>query len=234
MTVYGQYCPLALAAEVLCERWNLLILRRLLDGCERFNEIHQGVPRISATLLSSRLGALEKAGLLSKERNSAGRGHRYFLTPAGQALLPITESMAAWGQEWSRDMTSDDMDPVFLMYSMRQRINVHMMPPGRTVICFRFTGAPAHCRGFWLIHSEAVDMCLKDPGHPVDLYVHSDLALFIESWRGIRNLREELRRGSIKLDGPTVLVRAFPSWLQLSAYAGIRRCSAGRERKLQE
>ena len=92
MSKYGQYCPLALAAEVLCERWNLLILRRIIDGCRRFNDIHQGVPKISATLLSRRLQALEHAGLIQIKPATEGRGHRYLPLPACMELEPISNT----------------------------------------------------------------------------------------------------------------------------------------------
>ena len=190
MSRYGQYCPLALAAEVLCERWNLLIIRRLLDGCSRFTEIHRGVPKISATLLARRLEDLERAGLLTRTPLAATRGHHYELTAAGRELAPMIEDLSVWGQKWARDMTSDDLDPEFLLYSMHRRIDSDAMPPGRVVIRFEFSGAPKSCRMFWLVHAErAVDMCLKDPGFEVDLLVRTDLRRFIECWRGLRDLR---------------------------------------------
>src|SRR5262245_2795226 len=116
MSTYGQYCPLALAAETLGERWNLLIVSRLIDGCHRFNEIHRGVPRISATVLSQRLRDLETAGLLSRAPLKGSSGHDYHLTEAGRALEPIIMSLAVWGQRWARNMTRDDLDPAFLLW----------------------------------------------------------------------------------------------------------------------
>lgn len=235
MSKYGQYCPLALAAEVLCERWNLLILRRIIDGCRRFNDIHHGVPKISATLLSRRLQALEQAGLIQITPASEGRGHSYVPLPACMELEAITNSIAIWGQRWARDMTREDLDPEFLLYSLHRRLNSDRMPPGRTVIAFRFSGAPSHCNHFWLIHTDGItEMCLKDPGYPEDIYVKSNLKRFIEAWRGLRDLREEIRSERIKIDGPKALVRAFPGWLMMSAYADTQRMRPGREAKLQD
>jgi DNA-binding HxlR family transcriptional regulator len=107
MSTYGQYCPLALAAEALCERWNLLIVSRVIDGCRRFNEIHRGVPKISATLLSRRLLDLEKAGIIVRTPLTDAPGHDYRLTDAGRALEPIVMELAVWGQHWARDMTRE-------------------------------------------------------------------------------------------------------------------------------
>lgn len=235
MSRYGQYCPLALAAEVLCERWNLLILRRVIDGCRRFNDIHQGVPKISATLLSSRLRSLEQAGLLRIEPAAEGRGHQYLPLAACDELEAITNSIAVWGQRWARDMTRDDLDPEFLLYSLHRRLHSERMPPGRTVIAFRFTGAPSHCNHFWLIHADgATEMCLKNPGYPEDVYVKTNLKRFIEAWRGIRDLRDEIRAGRIRLHGPEAMTKAFPDWLMKSAYADTERMRPGPEARRQK
>jgi DNA-binding HxlR family transcriptional regulator len=232
---YGQYCPLALAVEVLGERWSILVVSRLIDGCRRFNEIHRGVPRMSATLLTQRLEQLEHAGIVERRPSQGGRGHEYLLTDAGRELEPMVMDLAIWGQRWARDMVTDDLDPGFLAWSMHQRLNTDAMPPGRTVIEFEFTGAPADCRRFWLVNTDGVvDMCLKHPGHEVDLKVTSDLRRFVEAWRGLRPLRQEIAIGAIRLDGPSNLKRAFPNWLLLSALAPYPRCRSGPEQQMAD
>lgn len=221
---YGQYCPLALAAELLCERWTMLVVSRLVDGCRRFNEIHRGVPRMSATLLTQRLEQLEHAGIVQRQRLPSGRGHEYLLTEAGRELDPIIMDLAIWGQRFARDMVSDDLDPAFLAWSMHTRLNTVAMPAGRTVMEFAFTGTPTEFRRFWLVHEGgAVDMCLKHPGFEVDIEVHANIRCFIEAWRGFRDLRHEIESGRIRVEGPTELRRAFPDWLSLSALAPYKR-----------
>ncbi len=230
---YGQYCPLALAAELLCERWTLLVISRLIDGCTQFNEIHRGVPRISPSLLSQRLAELERAGLVVREPAARGKVRRYAVTAAGRELEPIIMHVAAWGQRWSRDMTHDDLDPGFLAWSMHRRIDTARMPPGRTVIELEFTGASKDCRRFWLVHLDGkVEMCLKEPGFEVDLRVQSDIRVFVEAWRGIRDLRAEIAAGRIRVLGPPRLCRQFPGWLQLSQLAPFQRKRPGRELRL--
>lgn len=230
---YGQYCPLALAVEVLGERWTILVVSRLIDGCRRFNDIHRGVPRMSATLLAQRLAQLEHAGVVERRPDPKGRGHEYLLTEAGRELEPLVMDLAVWGQRWARDMVTDDLDPGFLAWSMHQRLDTDAMPPGRTVIEFEFTGAPPDCRRFWLVNTDGVvDMCLKHPGFEVDLRVMSDLQRFIEAWRGFRSLRQEIGAGTIRLEGPSSLRRAFPDWLRLSALAPYPRCRSGAEQQL--
>jgi len=234
MKGYGQYCPLALAAELLCERWTLLIVSRLIDGCTQFNEIQRGVPRISPSLLSQRLAQLEHAGLIVREPARRGSVRKYMLTPAGGDLAPIIESLAVWGQHWSRDMTREDLDPAFLVWSMHMRMDTTQMPDRRIVIEFQFTGAPREPRRFWLVSQDGtVDMCLKNPGYDVDIKVTADLRLFIEAWRGIRDLRQEITADRIRLIGAPSLCRQFHRWLKLSLLAPYARRRAGHEQRTQ-
>ena len=230
---YGQYCPLALATELLCRRWTILVISRLLDGCRTFNEIHQGIPRISPSLLSSRLSELEHAGLLKRRKIRNENRYRYEPTDAALDLTELIDKLAIWGQHWSRDMDMDDLDPAFLAWSMSLRMNTEAMPQGRTVIEFEFTGTPTEFRRFWLVHKNGkVDMCLKSPGYETDLYVRADMRRFVEAWRGFRDLRQEIRSGRIRLSGPRQLKSSFPDWLLLSMLAPYRRRVQGRERRL--
>lgn len=230
---YGQYCPLALATEHLCQRWTILIISRLIDGCVHFNEIHRGVPRISPSLLSKRILELEDAGIVERRTAAGTSGYQYHLTEAGHALAPIVDQLAVWGQAWARDMVSEDLDPAFLAWSMHTRLNREAMPPGRTVLAFEFRGAPIDCRRFWLVNDDGgVDMCLSDPGFEVDLHVLADLRRFAEAWRGFRDLRSEIRNGQIRVHGLSGLVKQFPDWLKLSGLAPFPRRLPGREKRL--
>lgn len=224
---YGQYCPLALAAELLCERWTLLVVSRLLDGCRSFNEIHRGLPRISPSLLTKRLRELEQAGLLTRRKPSGKSHFIYEPTAATFELNTLINGLAEWGQRWGRDMISDDLDPAFLAWSMSGRLDTDRMPDGRTVIEFQFSGTPTELAGFWLVHEDGdVAMCLKDPGDVPDVIIQSDLRVFVESWRGFRALKHEIAAGHIKLFGPPKLTRDFPDWILLSALAKVERPGA--------
>ena len=204
-STYGQYCPLALAAELLCRRWTILIISRLIDGCRTFNEIHEGVPRISPTLLSTRLSELEHAGLVRRRKKRKEKGYLYEPTEAALDLTALIDGMAIWGQQWSRDMSMEDLDPAFLAWSMSLRMNIEAMPAGRTVIEFEFSGTPTEFRRFWLIHDDGkIDMCLKYPGYDTDLLVRSDIRRFVEAWRGFRDLKSEIQAGKIRLTGPEI------------------------------
>lgn len=232
---YGQYCPLAIAAELLGQRWMILVISRLIDGCTTFNEIHRGVPRISPSLLSQRLGELEHSGLLRRIKQKNKTTHVYQLTEAGQDLESIVMQMAIWGQHWGRDMKLEDLDAAFLAWSMHTRLNTEAMPPGRTVIEFDFSGVPKGYDRFWLVNTDGkVDMCLKHPGFDADVVVSADMRIFVEAWRGFRDIREEIYVGHIKLEGPRALTQVFPDWMLLSGLAPYSRKRAGKERRLVE
>jgi DNA-binding HxlR family transcriptional regulator len=234
MSQYNQYCPLALAAEVFCERWNVLILRKIIEGNHGFNKIHQGVPKITASLLSSRLKDLALAGIIERTPNEGSRGYQYHLTEAGEELAPIIQQLADWGQAWARDMVIEDLDPEFLLFQMHSRLNTDLLPDGRTVIAMEFTGTPRGANRFWLVHESCdVDMCLKNPGHDPNLTIRSDLRLFVEAWRGFRNLRQEIGLGNIRLEGDSNLVKMVPDLLLLSAAARVERKRPGAERNLR-
>ena len=221
---FGQFCPVALASEVLTQRWTLLILRELFAGSSRFNDIRRGVPRISATLLKDRLETLEQAEILERRKGRDRDAHEYFLTEAGRELKPVITQIGEWGQRWARDIRPEDLDPGWLVWNMHRRLNTAEMPRGRTLIRIEFTDAPRNHRNFWLLATDgAVEVCLKPPGYAVDLSVRTTVRVMAEVWRGIRSLREELRADSVELEGRSELRRAFPRWLLLSVYAPIRR-----------
>ena len=116
MSTYGQFCPVAMASEVLTERWTPLVIRELLCGSTRFNDLRRGVPLMSPSLLSKRLKTLERVGVIERRVGSGAQAVEYVLTPAGEELRPIIESMGVWGQRWARaDVGARQMDASLLM-----------------------------------------------------------------------------------------------------------------------
>src|SRR5919204_880485 len=170
MPGYGQFCPIAQAAEVLTERWTPLVIRELaLVGSRRFNDIQRGVPLMSSSLLSKRLRQLERASIIERRARLDGKGTEYHLTQAGEELAPVVAQMGMWGERWPRrPIFEETPDTGILMWWMRGTVKTDELPPGRTVIHFRFRGAPEKLRYFWLVLPEA-DLCLTDPGFGVDL-----------------------------------------------------------------
>jgi DNA-binding HxlR family transcriptional regulator len=174
MSGYGQFCPVAKASEVLAERWTPLVVRELLCGSHRFNELQRGVPLMSRSLLVKRLRDLELAGVIERRPSGDGRGSEYHLTEAGEELRPIIMGLGAWGQRWARsDLSRADLDPRLLMWDMQRNIDTDALPSRRVVVRFRFTdAAPGLPRVTWLIlDRDQVDVCYKDPGFEIDLVV---------------------------------------------------------------
>jgi DNA-binding HxlR family transcriptional regulator len=228
MKGYGQFCPVAKAAEIFAERWTPLVLRELSCGSRRFSDLRRGVPLMSRTLLAQRLRQLEDAGIVQSAAKAKGRGREYFLTPAGEELRPLIQGLGEWGQRWARSqINAGDLDPGLLMWDIHRRLNVERLPARRVVVLFDFRGVPKAwqaMRTFWLIlQGSDVDLCLKEPGFEVDLLVDADLAALTKVWMGDVRLVDAMRSRLVRLEGPTVLVRAFPGWLALSEFAGVER-----------
>jgi DNA-binding HxlR family transcriptional regulator len=223
MAGYGQFCPIAQAAEVLAERWTPLVIRELaLVGSHRFNDIQRGVPLMSSSLLTKRLRQLERAGIVERRPRADGLGSDYHLTRAGEELGPLLEQMGVWRERWvRRPVSKQEADAAPLIWWMRGTINRDALPPGRTVI-HRFRGAADKRRYYWLVLPE-LDVCLTDPGFGVDLTVRTDPKTLAGMWMGDIGLAAALRRRDIELDGADHLVRSFPKWFGLNPFASVQR-----------
>jgi DNA-binding HxlR family transcriptional regulator len=230
---YGQFCPIAVAAEVMAERWTPLVLRGLFCGAERFNEIQDSVPRMSSALLSRRLKELEQAKIIERRPDPKGRGASYRLTQAGEEIFPVLDRMGAWAQKWlRRDITRDEnLDPDVLMWELRQTIlKSGEQVEGRRVACFQLDGVPVAKRFYWLVfEGRDVDICVQDPGHEVDLWVRASLRTLVEIWLGHLPLKTAVAEERLHLDGPRREVTAFARWYGLSHFAaeGLRLTDQG-------
>jgi DNA-binding HxlR family transcriptional regulator len=218
---YGQFCPIAAAADVLAERWTPLVIRELVYGARRFNEIQRGVPLMSSSLLSKRLRTLETEGVIEH------RGNEYVLTKAGEELRPLIEQMAVWGERWvRREISREDADAALLMFAIEASVRIDAAPEGRTTVHFRFAPCPKPKRCWWLVlEPPTVDLCVTDPGYGTDLTVRSDPVVLTSVYMGDVTLSSALRARTVTLEGPSHLVRSFPRWFGLSPYIGLRRAA---------
>ncbi|MBS1838879.1 MAG: helix-turn-helix transcriptional regulator [Actinobacteria bacterium] len=212
MDGYGQFCPVAKAAEVICQRWTPLILRELLVGSTHFNEIHRGVPACSPALLSKRLKELQRAGVL--DRVSHGGTVDYQLTDAGRELLPVIVGLGEWGQRWARtDYCPDDLDPGLLLWDVRRNLVPGGMGEGVVTIELVFPALPPSRRYFWLVDdAREVDLCVADPGRDVDVVVEADLRALTEVWMGDTRFTDAVAHDRVQLHGPSQLTRRFSDW----------------------
>jgi DNA-binding HxlR family transcriptional regulator len=223
MKGYGQFCPLAQAAQLLCERWTLLVVRELIAGSTRFNELRRGLPQMSPTLLSRRLKQLEAAGVVARTR--AGRDIAYSLTRAGEELRPAIEVLGAWGHRWAPSaLAAGDLDAGLLMWDMRRSVDPSVFPERRVVVQFAYADAPPGARDWWLVsQAREIDLCLSDPGHEVDVLVSATLAAMTAVWTCQTPFRDAERAGTIEVTGDRALAGRLPDWLQAS---GLSRLGA--------
>jgi DNA-binding HxlR family transcriptional regulator len=224
---YGQFCPVAMAAEVVCTRWTPLILRELIAGSTRFNDLRKGVPRMSPTLLSKRLKELEEAGVVERVRGKGGTWE-YGLTPAGRELQTVVFGLGMWGQRWVEARTSlKNLDPSLLMWDMRRNLDPTPMPPRRAVIQIVYPELSSARRTWWLIvDGGETDLCSVDPGFEVDLVVETDLRTMTAIWMGLTSVRSEIAAGRLKLDGDGQLKTSMQQWLGLSPFAAEKKLAA--------
>lgn len=218
---YRQFCPVAMAAEVLCTRWTMLILRELLAGSTRFNELRKGVPRMSPALLSKRLDELEDASVITVTPAPETGGHRYELTDAGRALMPVVTSMGQWGQRWlEAQLSLKNLDPSLLMWDMRRNLDPKPLPAHRVVIQFLYPDAPRGQRRWWLVIERGeTDLCSVDPGHDIDLRVSTDVKTMTGIWMGLETVAQAARENRMSLDGETRIAERMQDWLGLSPFA---------------
>jgi DNA-binding HxlR family transcriptional regulator/putative sterol carrier protein len=214
MKSYGQYCPMSRTLGMLGERWSLLIVRDLLSGASRFNELARGLPGLSRPLLAKRLRQLEVAGVVER------LGARYLLTEAGRGLEPVVEALSAWGAQWTfRDPEPDELDASVLVWWMHARLDTSDLPGQRHVFHIQFTDDPHQ---FWIvIESGDPSVCLTDPGFEVDVVITSDVGSLFQVWMGRLPLREAMRSGRIRFSGPAALTRRMPRVFQLSPLAPL-------------
>lgn len=226
---YGQFCPVAMATEVLGTRWTILVLRELLCGSTRFNELRRGVPRMSPALLSKRLGELETHGLITRRVDADSGAPAYRLTEAGEELRPTVMSLGSWGQRWLESQLSlRNLDPSLLMWDMRRNLKPEALPERRITIQFLYPQLERGQRKWWLIidraaETDAVDLCMIDPGHEVDLYVVTDLRTMTAIWMGIVSIQQAMRDSRLQLTGDRELTSRIGDWLGLSPFAGEQK-----------
>jgi DNA-binding HxlR family transcriptional regulator len=220
---YKQFCPVAMAAEVLCTRWTVVLLRELVVGSTRFNDLRRGVPRMSPALLSKRLKDLEEAGIVRRVASRTEPGvYEYQLTASGRDLEAVVMCIGKWGQRWLEAQSSlANLDPSLLMWDMRRNLDPTPMPDRRCVIHFIYPDQPAARRHWWLVvEPEAeVDLCSVDPGFDVDLYVTVDLRTMTAIWMGLENVRDSAASGKLVLSGDRRLASRMQTWLGLSPFA---------------
>ncbi len=221
MKPYGQFCQLAQATQLLCERWTLIIVRELIAGSTRFSELQKGVPLMSPTLLSTRLKQLINSGVV--ELVGSKGNHIYHLTQAGKELRPIVELLGVWGHRWVRsNLNSGDLDVGLLMWDMRRSVDPSIFPEHRIVVQFEYTDAAKGARDWWLVSENGeVDLCLKDRGYDIDILIQCSLKTMTEIWTCEKRINEAARNSEVVIMGNPKLVSKLQDWLRSSALSQL-------------
>ncbi|BFM10660.1 helix-turn-helix domain-containing protein [Simiduia litorea] len=220
MHSYNQFCPIAKACEVLEPRWTLLILCEMWSGSSRFNEIKRGVPSMSPSLLSKRLKGMEDLGLITRAEQDGNIDYK--ITEIGNELGPIVFALGKWAhRNIDAEITLEKLDAKLLMWNVRRKVDLSPFATAKKVIQFVFTELGKDKRNFWLIYKPGctVDLCTKDPGFDVDLYVKAELKALTSVWIGLSELTDELKHQKIILLGDHILAASINQWMVRSDFA---------------
>ncbi len=220
---YGQFCTVARATQALCERWTPLVIRELLVGSKRFNDLHRGVPRMSTSLLVQRLRHLEDIGVV--RRTAVGKMSEYSLTKAGEELRPIIMALGHWGASWIGSAPrEDELDVGLLLWDIRRSVRIAEFPPRPVVIHFKFRDARRGEGAWWLVVENGVaDLCRDDPGRDLTLVVDATVRALTEVWMGDRTPQEALKSRELRVEGGERDAKSLWRWLGTSAFAPTRR-----------
>lgn len=218
---YGLFCPLAMACEIIEPRWTLLILCEMWGGATRFNEIRRGVPGISPTLLSKRLREMEARGLIERLEGPASGTVDYIRTPKAVELEPALDLLAQWAyRHVESEVALDDLNPDYLIWNIRGKVDASVFSERRTVIRFHFTDVEGKKATNWLIArpGTAVELCMTDPHFDVDLYVEANSKALASVYMGYSSLRAEMSCDRIFLTGDPYLIKTIDRWFVKCGY----------------
>jgi DNA-binding HxlR family transcriptional regulator len=217
---FGQFCPIAKATEVIGEKWTILILREILMGSTRFNELQRGLSMISPAVLSKRLTTAADYGLIIKKKLPGQKGYEYLPTNAAKELLPIFIDLGNWGMRWTREHLSDnDFDVNFLILYLQRSIQPEKLPGRETIIRFHFTDLKQQPDWWIIVKGDDVDVCTIDPGREVDIYFTCTVKCMSDIWMGETTYQKETKNRNLKLVGPRELTKNVSSWMSNCMFA---------------
>jgi DNA-binding HxlR family transcriptional regulator len=219
----GSLCPAMASADLLGDKWTLLLLREMLLGTTRFSRFQKAIPRMSPSILSKRLKMLEASDIIVRKPAITGQVSEYRLTRSGRELGPIIENMAVWGMRWrSRNIAARDCDVGGFMWDFHRTLNTEGLPNGETVILVQISDR-TDLNTWWVIaNGDSVDLCLENPGHDVDVYITASLGNLIALWMGDVGVKEATDAKTVFIDGPKHLTSTAQDWISQSPLVGVR------------
>ncbi len=223
MNATGSLCPAIRAADIIGDKWVLLILRELLLGNSRYNDFQRALPRISPTILSKRLKHLEASGLIIRKSAAGRKAIEYRLTACGREIAPIIHHMSNWGLRWARrHLEDEDLDVCAFMWDFHRTLNTDELPDGETVLFVRFPELTSYSEWWLLADHDQVDLCMEDPGKDIDVYITNRLPAVAAVWMGDVSVRSAIRSHDIDVTGNANLVRTVNRWFPKSIYSDVR------------
>jgi DNA-binding HxlR family transcriptional regulator len=221
---YGEFCPISMATNVLCERWTLQIIREMVLGATRYSEFQRHMPKISPSLLKSRLRYLEDEGIVLRKSAPGQRGSTYHLTGKGKAIEPILSELGKWGMYWCHEgITDDQLNIHTLLRDITAGLHLDQLPSGESIIQINLSDRTEQSRYFIRIQDERAELCELDMGHDVDVYLTATLRTFTEVWYGDRSLAGAIESGDLKVVGHAAYTRNVTRWFPISGYTAFNR-----------
>lgn len=219
----GSLCPAMASADLMGDKWTLLILREMFLGATRFSEFQRAQPRMSPTILSKRLKMLEANDIIVRKNSANPGANAYRLTRSGRELGPIIEGMAVWGMRWrSRHIVAQDCDVGGFMWDFHRTVNTQALPDGDTVIHVDITDR-SELNSWWLLaNAQTVDLCPQDPGYDIDIYINATLKDLITVWMGDISLKLAIQQKRLQVTGARHYVNTAGEWFPQSPLADIR------------
>jgi len=217
---YGEACPISRASSILCERWTLQIIREMTLGATRFSEFQRYLPKISPSLLNTRLRFLEEKGVIVKRRIPEKRGHEYQLSPSGKALKPLLHEMGKWGMEWAHEeLDEEELNAAVLVREIAVLTDTDALPAGDLVFQFTFTDLGPESTRFILLQRDSREVCDENPGYEVDVYFESTLRTLGEIFWGDTSLVQARKSGALSVVGASACTKRLSKWFPVSSFA---------------
>jgi DNA-binding HxlR family transcriptional regulator len=211
-----EYCPVAKAADALGDRWSLLLVREMLRGVSRFNELERSMPGISRSVLAQRLRQLTRVGVVARTAGNGDRSPTYRLTDAGRELVSVVQAMNDWGVRWLvPEARATEVDPDGLMLYIRRHVVLDALPPRRVVIGFELRRRRER-KSYWLVLKPGeVSLCPEYPGFEEDVWIRAEVGALYRVVLGTLSLRDAQDDGLVRVDGPLALIRSLPRWFRI-------------------
>jgi DNA-binding HxlR family transcriptional regulator len=207
--VYGQYCGLAKALDLIGERWTLLIIRDLYFGPRRFSDLEEGLRGISASVLTERLNNLEHERLLIRRTLPPPAASKvYELTKDGLELARALVPLAAWGVRLlaaNRRKRTEAFRPAWGFLYLRENFDTASARGVHDVYEFHIDDSVISV----IVDDGEMQVIEGKTGRAVDVEIHVDETTFIDVGVGRVRGRDAIREGKLKLVGSEAALRRY-------------------------